>query len=202
MTRLWKRLAWISLAMAVVCVTGAGIAFALIPDANGLIHGCYGKSNGQLRVEESATNCKNNEIPLQWGVQGSAGAPGPSDAFVATNGTPSNLGGGVRASIVSLSLRAGRYVVNAAVDLDGDGRCHIESSTGVHLSEYAELSTPSVLGANTIRATIPILAAFTLTSADTVSVSCQNFDAPGTRDLFIVNGTMTAVRVGTLTVQP
>jgi hypothetical protein len=82
-----------SLAIAVLCVTMVGVAFATIPDADGVIHGCYGKSNGQLRVEESSTNCKNNEIPLTWGFQGP-----PSDAFVAARTNSFFIPGGATQS--------------------------------------------------------------------------------------------------------
>jgi hypothetical protein len=59
-------------ALAVV----GGVALAAIPDGQGNIHGCYGKPNGQLRVVESASDCKNNESALQWNQAGPQGPPG------------------------------------------------------------------------------------------------------------------------------
>jgi hypothetical protein len=38
----------------VACGVGAGIAFATIPDGSGVIHGCYTKSTGTIRVIDSA----------------------------------------------------------------------------------------------------------------------------------------------------
>ena len=39
------------LVAALICAAaGAGAAFATIPDGNGVIHGCYQKSGGALRV--------------------------------------------------------------------------------------------------------------------------------------------------------
>jgi hypothetical protein len=34
----------------VIGLAAAGIAYASIPDANGVIHGCYSKDNGSLRA--------------------------------------------------------------------------------------------------------------------------------------------------------
>lgn len=58
------------------------IAFASIPDSNGVIHGCYKKSGGTLRVIDDSTNpCDSRaEIPIQWnqtGPQGPQGIQGP-----------------------------------------------------------------------------------------------------------------------------
>ena len=65
-------------------VVGA-IAYAAIPDPNGVIHGCYMKTNGSLRViDPSSSRCSPNEVPIAWnqtgreGPAGPAGPPGPS----------------------------------------------------------------------------------------------------------------------------
>src|SRR5579859_1551821 len=67
-----------------VAVGGAvfGIASAVqasIPDANGVIHGCYVKagnpSQGALRVIDSAAACKPIENPLDWNQTGPTGPP-------------------------------------------------------------------------------------------------------------------------------
>ncbi|MHB1243576.1 MAG: hypothetical protein ACYC1P_09305 [Gaiellaceae bacterium] len=66
--------------VAIFAIAG-GIAFASIPDADGLIHGCYrsaaGDAQGQLRVVEDPARCRGNETAIQWSEQGVAGAPGP-----------------------------------------------------------------------------------------------------------------------------
>lgn len=55
-----------------------GIAYATIPDANGVIHGCYGKSGGDLRViDATVTNCAKTETSLNWNVKGATGPVGP-----------------------------------------------------------------------------------------------------------------------------
>jgi hypothetical protein len=59
----------------------SAIAYASIPDANGVVHGCYKKSGGMLRVIDSAADqCDKSETPLTWnqtGPQGLQGPPGP-----------------------------------------------------------------------------------------------------------------------------
>jgi Collagen triple helix repeat (20 copies) len=58
-----------------------GAAYATIPDGAGVIHGCYAKSGGALRViDGTVTNCKSGETALQWGVQGPQGPQGPQGA--------------------------------------------------------------------------------------------------------------------------
>lgn len=55
-------------------------ADASIPDASGVIQGCYQRISGTLRViDDAVATCDANETPLTWsqrGVPGPAGAPG------------------------------------------------------------------------------------------------------------------------------
>jgi uncharacterized membrane protein len=68
----------------------ATLAYASIPDGNGVIHACYGVNghgqvdgNASLRViDPASTNtngqaCKNNEKALDWSQTGPTGATGP-----------------------------------------------------------------------------------------------------------------------------
>jgi hypothetical protein len=78
-----------------LAVAGAvfGIATAVqaaIPDAQGVIHGCYQKVNGQLRVVDTAAgqSCNPSELPLNWSQKGTTGARGPTG----TKGTTGDRG--------------------------------------------------------------------------------------------------------------
>jgi hypothetical protein len=66
--------------LAVVAVAAGSAAFAAIPDSSGLIHSCYDKQSGQVRIFDSETDlpkgCGKNEIELTWNKQGPQGAPG------------------------------------------------------------------------------------------------------------------------------
>src|SRR5215212_6042895 len=93
----------LAVAAALAAVFAVSAAYAAIPDGGGVIHGCYDKGSGQVRVTDSQTNvpkgCTTKEQSLNWnqqGPQGNPGAPGPkgdtgpkgdpgvTDAFIAT----------------------------------------------------------------------------------------------------------------------
>jgi hypothetical protein len=62
---------------AIACLIGAGVTFATIPAADGVIFACYSKTDKKLRViDNSIEACKPDEGPLSWNVRGVAGPPG------------------------------------------------------------------------------------------------------------------------------
>jgi hypothetical protein len=72
----------------------ATAALASIPSASGVIHGCYAKKTGALRViNYSKQRCHSGELTLTWyqrGRTGAAGRVGPAGATGATGATGSN----------------------------------------------------------------------------------------------------------------
>jgi hypothetical protein len=62
-----------------VFLAGGVAAFAAIPDSGGVIHGCYQKNVGNLRVIDSddGDKCRPSEIAIQWSQTGPAGPVGP-----------------------------------------------------------------------------------------------------------------------------
>jgi hypothetical protein len=54
------------IALAALVIALGGAAFAAIPDSNGTIHGCYQKSNGNLRVAEYGSECRSGEVAIAW----------------------------------------------------------------------------------------------------------------------------------------
>jgi hypothetical protein len=73
---------------AILAAAGIGtFAYAAIPDANGVIHGCYARHDslisglptykGELRVVDDGVACKASELALDWNAQGVAGPAGP-----------------------------------------------------------------------------------------------------------------------------
>lgn len=70
-----KKLLLIGIGVIVVAVA-AGVAWATIPDGQGVIHTCFKTDNGQLRVVDSAA-CNASETPLSWSQTGPQGTPGP-----------------------------------------------------------------------------------------------------------------------------
>lgn len=78
--RSWPRAAIVSASIAVL-LTAAGVAFAAIPTAKGVVHGCSAKGNGGLRVIDTAKHgaagrCRKGEKVVDWNQQGSPGVPG------------------------------------------------------------------------------------------------------------------------------
>jgi hypothetical protein len=66
-----------ALGAVVVLGAGAAMATATIPAEDGVIHGCFNKSGGQIRViDESVRDCDSNETELDWNVRGAAGPKG------------------------------------------------------------------------------------------------------------------------------
>ena len=76
--RVSRRTAVLALIVALAPAAAAGVAYASIPDSSGVIHGCYKKTRGMLRVIDSATTtCGNDETALTWNQTGPQGPTGP-----------------------------------------------------------------------------------------------------------------------------
>jgi hypothetical protein len=66
-------------------LAATGFAAAAVPDAGGVIHGCYQKKTGVLRVIGAGKRCAKGEKPISWNQQGRRGRDG-SDGTNGTNG--------------------------------------------------------------------------------------------------------------------
>jgi Collagen triple helix repeat (20 copies) len=81
--RRWGRSTLTGIAAGVaVLALGGGVALATIPGAGGVIHACYGKLGGAVRVVDTGT-CRPTESALNWnqqGPQGLQGQQGPKGA--------------------------------------------------------------------------------------------------------------------------
>jgi collagen triple helix repeat protein len=78
--KLWtgRRFGLVALVVGVGAAVG-GIAYASIPDASGVIHGCYRPTSGQLIVIKSnGKGCEKGWTPLNWNQTGPTGAIGPT----------------------------------------------------------------------------------------------------------------------------
>lgn len=67
------------LAAVLLLALGAGIAAGMAAGGNAVIHGCYAKSSGRLRIV-SGTKCHKREKSLSWNQQGPQGTAGPKGA--------------------------------------------------------------------------------------------------------------------------
>jgi hypothetical protein len=80
LARRWLALFVVAAGAVVIC---AGIAFGTVPGANGVIHACYRKDkkddddkSGQVRIVDSARDCRKNEIHISWNEVGPTGPRG------------------------------------------------------------------------------------------------------------------------------
>ncbi|MFY9837891.1 MAG: hypothetical protein WAK55_15775 [Xanthobacteraceae bacterium] len=133
---------WIVLVSAGISAAAFAIAHATIPDGDGVIHGCYRNSDGNLRVVNDPTSCRHDETALSWnqtgpqGPPGPIGAPGPqgpqgvpgtsasSHAYEASNTheLPEDT------YLVGLTLPPGEYVVWSTIDFyeDNNGNANTQ----------------------------------------------------------------------------
>lgn len=133
-----------------ICVT----ANAAIPDAAGIIHGCYNSTNGTQRIIDTALeSCKNGETAIQWNQVGTQGPPGPrgpqgvagtSQAYTADNSHVIDTKLAATQDLVGLSgLPAGTYLVWATVsDMDfgqDDVSCDLrENGTVIQVDDLGQ----------------------------------------------------------------
>ncbi len=191
-------------AMALLVV--AGIAYATVPDASGIIHGCYRKGMGRLRVIDTdrAQTCLKTEVPLNWnqagpqGPQGSTGPQGPpgqsstSHGYYKSQGTASVFISSSPTKVQSLdNLPAGTYVVTSTGTnvLNGDNDWH-----GCDLTSGGTLLDRVDARGDLIPYTLT--GAVTLTSPGSIETDCHTNGNTG--NPFIFGATMTAVEVDSL----
>ena len=74
-----RRLSWRSAAViGVFSVIAGGIAYAAIPDSQGVYTACAHKSTGALRLIDPAVgSCSQSETQVTWVKQGQTGPQGP-----------------------------------------------------------------------------------------------------------------------------
>jgi hypothetical protein len=201
--RLWKAV----LASFVGAVAVTVVVRATIPDAAGVIHGCYSRPGSNLYVIDSAVGtCKNGDTALTWNVQGPpgpAGPMGPSDGFWKNDlktFTSVNLDGNTTDLETLSQLPAGSYVFSANLAFANSTtlasvQCFLLTSDNppVFLSEAVQTTVGGSLNSF---GSMTIVGAGTFTAPKDVKASCIS---AGT--VFTQPSSLTAIRVATLTVQ-
>src|SRR6516225_3908697 len=68
--------AFIAIVSSAILAVAAGVAYATVPDSQGLIHSCI--RNGAIRIidTDAGQTCKAGESALQWSQTGPQGPPG------------------------------------------------------------------------------------------------------------------------------
>ncbi|HEX4323538.1 MAG TPA: hypothetical protein VHZ77_02790 [Gaiellaceae bacterium] len=211
------RPAVVALAVVGAVLVVGGIAYATIPDASGVIHGCYKKGppdkkappppdSGALRVVDTDKGqaCSNAEIPLDWnqtgpqgsqGPQGPAGPTGPSDVW-SVDGYDAglkNLPFSTPEDLATTStLPAGSYFVQAETEAENISSLSTDYVCDLvgSSSTYQETRVTS-----TDWVTVPVQTVVTLTSPDTISLQCEAANTAGSEAF---NWQLAAIKVGTV----
>ena len=208
------------LATCALLAFAAGAAYAVIPDSNGVIHGCRKDNSGSLRVIDSDSSaCTQAEQSLDWnqrgpagpaGPQGPQGPRGPSAAFVATRATGAYVQVPVEMdSIAHVDLPAGKYVILANASLsDNSGdfrvvRCVLgdiaNSDFGEAVADFANVPYTS-----TSRIPVALTWSHEFGTEGQVHLSCA-VDFPAglsTSNVFARSIRLTAIQVDQLQLQP
>ena len=122
----------VGVVLALVLAAG-GFAVAAIP-SGGVIHGCFAKRTGALRVIDSSKHCARGEKALSWNQQGKPGLPGKqgpqgvpgSDAQF--NGA--GAGGDLTGTFPSPQIRAGAVTADKVAPNSLTGNEIDESTLG------------------------------------------------------------------------
>jgi hypothetical protein len=211
--------------LVAVAIVGAlvagGIAYATIPDSNGVIHACYHVNpqgsvdgSGNLRViDPSSANkdgsaCKKDEKTLdfnqtgppgqpgQQGAPGPQGPTGPSDVWSVDGYDAGNKNVGIAPSeevlATTSTLPAGSYFVQAETSL--------ENNTAIAMDYVCDIVDSSANTYGEARATtavwvtLPVQAVVTLANPDTISFECTATGALS--EAF--NWQLAAIKIGTV----
>jgi len=204
MKRKLIRPAFVGLAIVGALVVG-GIAYANIPDAGGVIHGCYNKTQGSLRVidSEKGQACTNGESPLNWsqtgpqgiqGPKGPTGPTGPSDVWTVDGYGAPDVGVGAAPETLATTptLPAGSYLVQAETSLENGTATAMDYVCDLVDSEANTYSEERATGSSWL--TLPVQAVVTLASPDTISFECQGTSSPS--EAF--NTQLSAIAIGTV----
>ena len=147
----------LALAVAALFAIAGGIASASIPDATGVIHGCYRTSlddqKGQLRVVSEPGNCRNNELPIAWSVTGPPGSPGPPGA----DGEDGEDGEPFSGTFTSPNGQYSLSVTDAGIRLAGLGSTIVLDASGIDVRSATALTLRSTFGTS-IRASAGLTA--------------------------------------------
>lgn len=62
--------------LALTIVAGS-VALASIPSADGTINACFNDTNGNVRIVDDPSSCRQHEVAISWNQQGTPGPAGP-----------------------------------------------------------------------------------------------------------------------------
>jgi hypothetical protein len=112
-----KRVASIVVGAMAMVLVGVGIAWASIPGADGVIHGCRKNTDGSLRAIDSAATCPNGWTSLNWAQAGGAGAQvAQVNVTVAYGQSPGTTAQGIANCPAGMAATGGGYTSIGSLD--------------------------------------------------------------------------------------
>jgi Collagen triple helix repeat (20 copies) len=184
-----QRGAKIGVATGGLALAAGGVAVASdgIPGSDGVIHGCYQKNNGELRVVPEGSSCRNDELGLTWNRQGPTGPTGPTGAVGHTGPTGSAGATGATGPTGPSGATGDTGPTGATGPTGPTGVTGDTGPTGAAGDTGPTGATgptgPSGAGATTVSSTVPLgtTAAVAGSGGVTVVVNCQTggFDVNG-----------------------
>ena len=110
--------ALVILGCAVVLMVGGAVAYAAIPNAQGVFTACISKSSGDVRVIDPSTGatCKSWELKRTWNQKGQPGAPGGLAGYEVVTTSIDLAGFGGYGAIQSVNCPAGKRVLGGGAE--------------------------------------------------------------------------------------
>jgi hypothetical protein len=206
-----SRTLFVLAAVAGTAIAG-GIVYATIPDAGGVIHGCYG-NNGKLRVidTDAGETCNSSETALNWNQTGPEGPEGPEGPQGPAGAGETYFNGNFQSvplapfpgvTVATLSLPPGRYMMHAKFRYQGTGGS-VETAScvfqgdGIGGLDGSQNNVPTG-GAATGQIDAYLMDKLRKNAGDDPDVHVQCFGPP---DVHIINTQFSAV-VTTIHLQP
>jgi hypothetical protein len=187
----------VAVVAAALAALAGGIAYASIPDSNSVIHGCYLKTGGILRVVDTNAGqaCSTVEKPLTWNQRGgSDGWDAQLNGTVPTGGSDVQLSGGAN------GIPPGSYLVSGSVSwpaLDSGSAylfCNlVASGTDLTGSTSGGFGTASTAGGGTVA----MNGAITVQSG-TANLGVECRENSGTASVPVAAARVHAIQVATL----
>lgn len=197
--RFTMRKRWIVLALTIIGVAGASIAYASIPEPSGVIHGCRHNSTGLLRVIDSGETCRSGESPLDWvqsagfEVYRSFGFSPPVEITAVAPDPPQH--------VMTLPLSPGSYQISTLVDVQkesGDGVVVCSTQVAPGFVTFAGRTAMGTAPGDLRWATMSGTGLYEFANGGQAELVCrQRAEATGANPL-VVEADISAVRIGSV----
>jgi hypothetical protein len=188
----------IAIAVTAVGIGASAVAYAAIPDAKGIIHGCRNPS-GLLRVIDSGQTCSSAETALDW-VQSAGYEVFTSSGFQApteiTAITPAWT------HVLTLSLGPGSYQVSTFVDTQKDSGDSVLVCATLTAPDYATSVERAAMGTDPGDSrwlTMAGTGLIDLPQGGQAELACRQRPGATGPNPFVVESDISAVRIGTVT---